>query len=108
MDRTNYARWSSIYLHDMLILQQTAPELYNEFLKGYFTVKQSSREKTFLKNDNYELKNHHEYYAGKMNQTEIIVEKMLQYICQRVNPFMEGSQPLRNIVTQECTSQETT
>lgn len=160
MDRTNYARWSSVYIHDMLVLKETAPDIYNRFMEGQFTVKHSDtsfssvgtdqaleqtinrskksssgiigstrkkqfvaawdlvyheilaitnlyREKTYLKNDNYELKLHHEYSTKKNDRTEQLLTKMLQYISERVNPFMDGSQPLKNIVTQECTSAET-
>lgn len=66
------------------------------------------RGKTFLENDNYELKGHHEYYAGKVDPTEMVPGKMIKYIPQRVNLFMEGDQPLRNIVTQEETPPEIT
>lgn len=66
------------------------------------------REKALLKNDNYELKSHHEYYPGKIDRMEMIIEKMIQYISQRVNPFIEGNQPLRNIVTQEQTPPDVT
>lgn len=41
MDRTNYARWCAVYLHDMKNLSQTAPEVNKQFLKGRFTVKRS-------------------------------------------------------------------
>ena len=45
MDRHNYARWCSVYLEDMLTLQETAPEAYQEMCKGRFTVKHP--DKTF-------------------------------------------------------------
>lgn len=41
MDRTNYSRWCSVYLEDMLSLQEQAPEVYRQFMKGRFTVKKS-------------------------------------------------------------------
>ena len=40
-DRSNYARWSSVYLQDMPSLTEKYPELYNKFLDGQFTVKKS-------------------------------------------------------------------
>lgn len=42
MDRINYARWSSVYLEDMLMLPTQAPEVYEKFLEGRFAVKQSN------------------------------------------------------------------
>ena len=41
MDRVNYARWSAVYLEDMLRLEKTAPEVLQQFLKGRFTVKRT-------------------------------------------------------------------
>lgn len=41
MDRTNYARYGSIYLNDMLGLEKDFPEIYQEFKKGNFVVKTS-------------------------------------------------------------------
>lgn len=40
-DRTNYIRWASMYLEEMLKLPDTAPEVYNNFLEGKFVVKQT-------------------------------------------------------------------
>ena len=41
MNRVNYARWCSIYLEDMLMLEINAPEVYAQFINGRFTVKKS-------------------------------------------------------------------
>lgn len=41
MDRTNYSTWSAVYLEDMLQLESKAPEVYEQFMKGRFTVKKS-------------------------------------------------------------------
>ena len=43
MDRPNYARWCSIYLEDMIKLQETAPEAYREMCNGRFTVKHTNK-----------------------------------------------------------------
>lgn len=43
MDHTNYARWASVHLRDMLLLQNNHPTLYDEFLKGNFTVHKTTR-----------------------------------------------------------------
>ena len=40
-DRTNYTRWCSIYIEDMQKLPQTAPDVYEAFLAGKFSVKRS-------------------------------------------------------------------
>lgn len=40
-DRTNYARWCSLYLEDMRRLPETAPEVYEMFCKGKFVVKRT-------------------------------------------------------------------
>lgn len=41
-DHTNYARWGSVYICDMLNLSVQAPEVYEQFLKGNFVVKKSA------------------------------------------------------------------
>ena len=51
MDRVNYARWSSIYLEDILTLEKNAPEVYAQFLNGRFTVKQSDTSNTSVSMD---------------------------------------------------------
>jgi len=38
-DHTNYLRWCSLYLEDIQTLNETAPDVYREFLKGNFSVK---------------------------------------------------------------------
>ena len=43
MDHTNYSRWASVHLRDMKLLPSTHPDLYNEFLKGHFTVQKSKK-----------------------------------------------------------------
>lgn len=40
-DRINYAKWCALYLEDMLMLEQRAPEVYEQFMRGRFTVKRS-------------------------------------------------------------------
>ena len=41
-DHTNYSRWVSVHVRDMLMLPQTAPTVYEEFKKGNFVVQKSS------------------------------------------------------------------
>lgn len=43
MDRNNYARWCSLYLSDIISLEKTHPELYNEsyMISGKFTLSRS-------------------------------------------------------------------
>ena len=41
-DWTNYVRWGSLYLQDILKLLENKKELYDEFILGNFTVKRSS------------------------------------------------------------------
>jgi hypothetical protein len=40
-DRTNYLRWASLYMEDMMKLEETAPELYQSFIAGKFVVKRT-------------------------------------------------------------------
>ena len=40
-DYTNYARWTTVYLADMQLLPETAPEVFQEFTSGNFLVKGS-------------------------------------------------------------------
>ena len=41
-DHNNYARWGPVYLADMSLLQETAPEVHAEFKAGNFVVKRSN------------------------------------------------------------------
>jgi len=38
IDRTNYARWLSVHIRDMVKLSETNPNIFAEFNKGKFTV----------------------------------------------------------------------
>lgn len=40
-DHVNYTRWGAIFLADMKMLSQTAPEVYSGFKKGDFVTKES-------------------------------------------------------------------
>jgi len=42
LDRVNYMRWKIVYLADMQQLEDTAPEVFQEFLKGDFVVKETN------------------------------------------------------------------
>ena len=41
-NRTNYMRWCSIYVEVMQKLKDTAPDVYESFIKGKFSVKRTS------------------------------------------------------------------
>jgi hypothetical protein len=41
-DCTNYLRWCSLYLEDMRRLQDTAADVYSNFMKGMFVFKRTS------------------------------------------------------------------
>ena len=43
MDRTNYSRWLPIYLADIQLLEKTAAEVHDEFIKGNNAVSRSSQ-----------------------------------------------------------------
>ena len=43
LDHTNYARWIPVHLHDLGALQKQRPEVYQELVKGAFTVRKSCR-----------------------------------------------------------------
>ena len=43
LDHTNYARWMPVHLHDLGALQKQRPEVYQELVKGAFTVRKSCR-----------------------------------------------------------------
>ncbi len=51
MNHTNYARWAPIHLRDMVMLDVNHPQLYQEFLKGHFTVQKSMRAGSNIAND---------------------------------------------------------
>jgi len=42
-DQTNYARWLSVHIRDMLVVEQDHPDIYREFAAGNFTVSKSRR-----------------------------------------------------------------
>ena len=39
MDCINYARWGAIYLEDILQVEKITPEVYEQFLKGRFQLR---------------------------------------------------------------------
>ena len=41
LDHTHYSRWVPIHLRDMVSLKEYHPDIYEEFMKGNFTVKKS-------------------------------------------------------------------
>ena len=43
MDHTNYGRWASVQLQDMMQLENRHPSLYESFVSGHFTVQKSMR-----------------------------------------------------------------
>ena len=44
LDHHNYARWLPVYINEQTALQQHHPQLYEEFMKGKFTVQKSTLE----------------------------------------------------------------
>ena len=43
LDHHNYARWLPVHIRSMINLDSEQPILYEEFLKGHFTVQKSNR-----------------------------------------------------------------
>ena len=43
LDHTHYARWMSIFIHDMKMLPEKHSAVYDEFRKCHFTVKKTAR-----------------------------------------------------------------
>ena len=43
LDHHNYARWLPVHINEMSQLQQNHPDVYEEFLKGIFSVQKSNR-----------------------------------------------------------------
>ena len=57
---------------------------------------------TFINNDNEELQIHHEYSIAATEICENSINKILNFFENKnINPFMSGSQELRNLVTEE-------
>ena len=151
-DRTNYARWCTLYYDDCLKLKENHPKIYNDFKNGHFTVQHSNRrfssvaldqaleqhynkpakglggvigitrrkyavtkhdlishEKESLTNflrtycgldedDEHAL--HHEFSKSLTIQDQQCVTKMLLYLLERGNPFLETEQcDLSNLIT---------
>ncbi len=42
LDHFNYSRWISVHLRDMITLSHLHPQIYEEFLKGHFTVQKTN------------------------------------------------------------------
>eukprot|EP00918_Siedleckia_nematoides_P073581 GHVU01160593.1.p1 GENE.GHVU01160593.1~~GHVU01160593.1.p1 ORF type:complete len:241 (-),score=23.69 GHVU01160593.1:1062-1784(-) len=42
-DNVHYARWLSIHLNDMVALQDTFPDVYEQFMQGKFAIHKSGR-----------------------------------------------------------------
>ena len=42
-DKTNYLHWCSLYLEDILTVEETAPDVHSKFCEGYFVVKRTPR-----------------------------------------------------------------
>ena len=43
MDRTNYSRWLHVYIANLHLLEDTAPEVPQEFMQGNHAVSRSSQ-----------------------------------------------------------------
>ena len=43
LDHTNYARWLSVHIRDMVQLESIHPEIYHEFCSGSFVVRKTQR-----------------------------------------------------------------
>ena len=43
LDHTNYARWLSVHIRDMVQLESIHPEIYHEFYSGSFVVRKTQR-----------------------------------------------------------------
>jgi len=37
-DQTNYARWLPVHIRDMISLENTHPDVFEQFRSGFFTV----------------------------------------------------------------------
>lgn len=46
-DHYKYLKWGIVYLHDMLSLPETHPELHEHFLNGYHVVSRKTAESSF-------------------------------------------------------------
>ena len=42
LGHTNYARWTPVYLRDMVFLHGKHPDVFVEFRKGHFVVKKTA------------------------------------------------------------------
>ena len=61
MDHTNYGRWGTVHLRDMMALERTHPAIFSEFVKGHFTV-----QKTMRRFSNISADQAHEQENGKI------------------------------------------
>ena len=59
LDHSNYARWLSVHIRDMLNLENKHPELYKNFTEGYFVIKKTNNPFAMIGLDqNHEQENH--------------------------------------------------
>ena len=43
LDHTNYARWLTIHVFDLISLPPTHPDVYRQMLKGFFSFAKTKR-----------------------------------------------------------------
>ena len=79
-DRPNYLRWGSVYFEDMLKLHTTAPDVYENFMAGKFSIKE--RPERFISVAGDQKPEQSINLSSKKSQSVIGNAKQKQFIAQ--------------------------
>ncbi|KAH0540107.1 hypothetical protein KQX54_012921 [Cotesia glomerata] len=94
------ARWGAVYYNDIVMLQHTAPEVYEKFMEGRFTVKE--------RNIPFTSKGTVQALEQTINKSSKNTGAVSYFNLKHVNPFGNDKQVLKNIVTNEIAPLEVT
>lgn len=75
-DRRNYSRWTPLYFNDCLKLQETFPAIYEDVMKGNFSVRHTSRKCSVVPIDQALEKEYNKVAKGTGGIVGLINKKM--------------------------------
>lgn len=72
LDHVNYARWLPIFIRDMKLLRTKHPDIYAQFIAGFFTALKSSRKFSCMAQDQFHEQNNKLLKEHKTNLGKVI------------------------------------
>lgn len=57
LDHVNYARWLPIFIRDLKMLRRKHPDIYAQFIAGFFTARKTSRKFSCMAQDQFHEQN---------------------------------------------------